>query len=174
MNKPLVINRARVADADEVALARYKALMKLDRSELDSAAEEQAQLYMEVSEKHVDAVSVRDKAKSDLALIDAELAIAVRRNHERKQSEGAVYDEVITNPKHRAAAADYERKRHIAEKWGALCGDFEMRSKMIQQLTQQFSTGYFSINRSGSSAHKARTTLAGDGREALHNHRTKQ
>lgn len=171
MNRPIVAPRVRLTSEEASAFTRYRGLIALDRNDLDTAAEQQAQLYMEVSDHHVDAVSARDKAKSDLALVDAELALAVRRSQEKKMSEGAVYDEVIIHPKHRAAAADYEAKRHTAEKWGALRDDFEMRSKMIQQLTQQFSTGYFSISRSGSSTHAVRRTLAADGREALHDAR---
>lgn len=170
MQRPLVTHPG---TAQVKGFESYREQLQLDRNDLDRAAEDQAHLFMEVSNNHVAAVSERDAAKSALALVDAGLAIEVRRKSATKLSEGAVYDQVITLAKHQQAAADYDQKSRLAAEWGTMRDAFEMRSKMIQQLTQQFATGYFSTSRVTATPHIARTARAAEGREEMHNARTR-
>lgn len=172
MNKPIILRGAKAEKNTEIELTRYRALLKLDRNDLDRAAEQQSDLYMQVSDNHIEAVSARDEAKNQLALVDSELANTVRSKYERKLAEGAVYDEVIITPKHKATTAEYEQKKRLADQWGALRAAFEMRSKMIREMTQQFSSGYFSVGRVSGTPHIVRAAAAEEGRAGLHNARS--
>ncbi len=173
MPKPLIQTRRvtvpqRITDPE---LERYRALIKLDRHALDTAAEEQAQLFLDVCDKHTLAVSVRDEAKETLARVDAQLASEVRlRKTETKMTEGAIYDQVVQSQKHQEVTTDYEHKRRDADFWGNLRAAFEQRAKMIRELTGQYSAGYFTVQ---SGVH-ARRAGAQEGREALHEARNKK
>lgn len=168
MNKPIVLRAGKAERSEDAELARYRVLLKLDRNDLDRAAEQQSDLYLQVSDRHVAAVSTRDEAKNQLALVDAELAASIRSKQEKRLAEGAIYDEVIVTAKHKLAAADYEQKKRTTDQWGALRAAYEMRSKMIRELTQQFATGYFTIGRVAGTPHTVHAAGATEGREALH------
>lgn len=156
--------------AAEAELARYRELIKLDRHALDTAAEEQAQLFLDACDKQTQAMSLRDEAKENLTRIDAETASAIRqRKTDTKLTEGAIYDQVVQSPKHAAATADYELKRRTADYWGNLRAAFDQRAKMIRELTGQYSAGYFTVQ----SGVSARRIGASEGREALHAARTR-
>jgi len=154
----------------ELELGRYRDKIKLDRHALDTAAEEQAQVFLDVCDHHTRAVSIRDEAKESLARTDAELASEIRqRKSETKMTEGAIYDQVVQHKKHQDATSGYERKRRDADYWGNLRSAFDQRAKMIRELTGQYSAGYFTVQ----SAVSARRGAGADqGRVALHNARS--
>lgn len=152
----------------EAELTRYRELIKLDRHALDTAAEEQAQIFLDVCDKHTLAMSVRDEAEETLTRTDATVSSDIRiRSAENKLTEAAIKEKVIQNKDHAKAWSDYEYKRRIANSWGNLRVSFEQRAKMIRELTGQYSAGYFTVQ----SGVGARRAAAPAGREALHNAR---
>lgn len=156
-----MINSAPKADPE---LERYRALIKLDRHALDSAAEEQAQLFLDICDHHTRALSLRDEAKESLARTDAEVASGIRRQAKAKLTEGAIYDQVVQSLQHIKATTEYERKRRDTDFWGNLRSAFDQRAKMIRELTGQYSAGYFTVQ----SSVQARRSGAQTGRDALH------
>ena len=150
-------------------LARYRELIKLDRHALDTAAEEQAQLFLDVCDKHTQAISLRDEAKEALEHTDAEISSKIRLEAlDKKPTESAIKEQVIQSTRHAAANVDYEYKKRTADFWGNLRAAFDQRAKMIRELTGQYSAGYFTVQ----SSVQARKNGVHTGREAMHAART--
>ena len=169
----LPIRSRTTAQGSSSALAEldfYKKKIVIDRHALDICAEEQSQHFLDICDKHTEAISLRDAAKEDLAVIDAELASKQRKSSaEKRMSEGAIYDLVVQDPKHKAAWQRYEDRKHIADRWGNLRFSFEQRAKMIRELTSQFSSGYFTVTTAVRAGNRA---AAKTGEDAMHEARS--
>lgn len=132
-----------LADVDYPKLA---AKIKLDKQRLDLATEEQAEVFLEIGERHAQAVSVRDLAKDTVTRVDAELArdkrIAAAKAGE-KITEKITDDYVCLHEKHAAAVAAYADARRAEMKWSALRDAFDQRMRMIRELVGLYAAGYW-------------------------------
>lgn len=153
------------ASYDSYSLRRYRDRVKIDKHALDQACEEHPELYREVAERHEMCVSMRDEAKDALARLDSKIAIELRGAGKMTQPE--VYDKVITDPRHDLESKRYTELSQLAGQWKVLVASLEARSRMLGYLTQQFSSGYFTVSTASAAGHRQRMVDGAAGRAAL-------
>lgn len=154
-------------DGDLATLLRSK--VRINRNALDTAVEEQPELFRQAAEGHVQAVNQRDGAKDNLLRIDAQIALELRdgKFKDQKVTEGRINDEVLGDQRHLDAYADWAKKKTAADEWGALREAFDMRGKMLRELVGLYSTGYFGAATGNSARETYTNERAQQGREAL-------
>jgi hypothetical protein len=148
----------------------FSARIKLDRNALDVAAEEQAQIFLEVANRHVMAVSRRDEAKDDLAHIDAQIARDFRAKCEEdkiRATEALVTDHILQHQSHISAAATLRLHRIEADQWGALREAFDQRMRMIKELVGLYASGYYSEGGTIGPRNAIRDAIAENARQRL-------
>jgi hypothetical protein len=119
--------------------------LQIDRGTLDEDMLQQPFLYMQVAEALVEAMSIRDAKKEELARVDAELAEEYRQNapKDERPSDKKVTDRVLRDPRHIAAFSDYAKAVKEAQLIAALKEAFDQRGKMLRELGNLFVAGYF-------------------------------
>lgn len=144
--------------------------IQLDRDALDIAAEEQAQVFQEVGERHVKTVSLRDEARDALARMDSALARDHRARLEREQkkaTEGIVNDYVLLDSRHQEMTEELGRLKRAADLWGTLREAFEHRRRMISELVGLYASNYYAGAGTARPRNAVRDALAERGRAAL-------
>jgi len=130
-------------DAD---YTEFRQRILIEKNKLDSAAEEQARIFLEVCERHVHAVSVRDAAKDELGRSDA---INARTERARliaageKSTEAIINDFVLLHPEHERMVATISAATAAADRWYALRTAFDHRMRMIRELVSLYASGYW-------------------------------
>lgn len=156
--------RARMGDArdDEnetrfTQLDTYKSLLRIDKRDLDTELEVQAETFFKVSEKCAECISLRDQAKTELEKITAEIDVDIRRNppDDKKLSETQILNLVKTDPEYLHYQGKYFDLRLLASKWEALKEAFVQRSYALKDLSNLYTSGYWTDASTGSakSAH---------------------
>src|SRR6184192_378855 len=90
--------RVKTADQPISKLERYRALLALDRDDLDSAVADQPELFNKVADAHTLAVAERDALDLDLERMQAKVAGVYRQqaaDNQEKMTEGALKEKVI-------------------------------------------------------------------------------
>ena len=121
----------------DIALAEYRARLRIDRTDLDGCLMEQPELYYHVSEAHALAVAARDRAK-----LDYEESVA--KHDDKVRSRAAEEGERMTDTRtaHRVSLVSevqaLHRKWLVArarvEELLALKEAFQQRSFMLKEL----------------------------------------
>lgn len=159
-----------VESGTERGLAHYRSMIKLDRHSLDLAAEEQPQLFLDVAEQQVQAISRRDQAKDELLRADAKLGRKVREEMVAKggkPTEGAVADYVLKEEEHLTAADKVAKLNLEVDEWSALRSALEHRKSMIRELATLYAAGYYTAGIADGARSRTRDKDAGEAREAL-------
>lgn len=149
-------------------IAFYRDKVKIDRHALDVAAEEHPQLFLEILEKHVQAVSRQAQAQDEMVRLDSGLARKVREElvaKGTKTTEGMIADFVLVDPEHVAASAKVAAAKIEVDEWAALKSAFEHRKSMIRELAQLYFAGYYSTT--GGAKSKTRDADAAVNRERI-------
>jgi len=118
----------------------------LDRNRLDDAALNQPQLYWEVSEAYVLAVSERDSLDAKLKQVKAERSLAIRSEAVaagEKLTEAAVAAKLEMDPDILKATREYLDQCTDASLLQVMKESFSQRAYMIQELGNQFRSNYF-------------------------------
>jgi hypothetical protein len=168
--KPNQANPGITPDAPTSDYEIFAARIKLDRNALDVAAEEQAQIFLEVAQQHVLACSRRDEAKDDIARIDASLARDFRAQCEEQKiraTEALISDHVLQHQSHISAAATLRLHRIEADQWGALREAFDQRMRMIKELVGLYASGYYSEGGTIGPRNAIRDAIAENARQKL-------
>lgn len=153
---------------EEFALMRNK--LRIDRNTLDEDMIEQAVYYLDACEAHVQAVSERDAAKENLAVVDARIAQRLRTDWSKKGekfNETMVGDAVQTDAEHIKAFEHHSHMIKRASFVGALKDSFDQRSKMLRELSTLFVAGYFSRATGRATQRDVDQGKAAAGREAM-------
>ena len=127
-------------------LNEYREYLKIDRTDLESALLQQADLWFRVAEEHAKAVSIRDQAYENIKQTDAKLNKEIRSEYEAegvRVTESAINAAVLTHPEHVEAVETYLEAKQRADKLAALKDSFQQRSYMLRELTQMFLHGHF-------------------------------
>ena len=152
---PLI--KARNDAKETTLLAQFRARVKLDRHALDLAAEEQPQLFMDVADAHVFAVSRHDAARDELLRVDAKLGRQTRADMEKegtKPTEGKIADVVLGHAEHLTAADKMAKAKIEADEWSALRSALEHRKSMIRELATLYAAGYYTAGAAGGASRK--------------------
>jgi hypothetical protein len=147
-----------------------RARIKIDRDALDKSVEEQAQVFLEVCDRHVHALSLRDEARDALSRKDAEIAREVRQNGEKSGSrvtEANVNDSVMLHPDHIRLSAILAEIKKQSDLWGVLRDAFDQRMRMIRELVNLYAVGYYGSVGTVGPRNTVRDSLAATARTKL-------
>lgn len=116
---------------------RLKQRLVIDQDALSECLIEQPQLYYEVTNAHVRAVSLRDAAKLELEEIHARLDKAIRADADAAQTkitEARIQQEIHLDPKYQAKRKQLLELSERADRLQALRDAYSQRSFMLREL----------------------------------------
>lgn len=165
MIRPRTLSQKEPSDYDML-----RARIKIDRDALDKSVEEQAQVFLEVCDKHVHALSRRDEARDKLARRDAEIARDTRQKGEKsgaRITEANVNDSVMLHPDHIMISAELAELKKQSDLWGVLRDAFDQRMRMIRELVNLYAMGYYGSAGTVAPRNTVRDSLAATARIKL-------
>ena len=137
----------------------YNKDLEIDFNRLDENWRDQSSNYMDWSQKWVNAVTKRDRAKEGLDVVKAELDREIRnREHKTKLTEAAINAVIITHENYRVAFELLTQANEDVNLLASAKSAFEHRKKALEGLTQLFVNGYWSEPR-----------ISGDFKEKVYN-----
>ena len=148
--------------------------IKIDRDALDKSVEEQAQVFLEVCDRHVNALSLRDEARDKLARHDAQIALETRQKAEREKTritEAVVNDSVMLHPDHIRLSTELLEIKKRADLWGVLRDAFDQRMRMIRELVNLYAIGYYGATGAVTPRNVVRDSLAATAKAKLNEDR---
>ena len=123
----------------------YNKDLEIDFSRLDENWRDHSKNYMEWSERWVNAVADRDRAKEGLDVVKAELDQEIRnREYNKKPTEAAISSMILTHRNYRSA---YELLTKATEKVNLLMSAklaFEHHKAALEGVTKLWLNGYWS------------------------------
>lgn len=150
-------------DASASVFARLRANIAIDKDNLDTNVAEQPELYLEISEQYSLATSRRDKARSNVARTDSELAFSLRPQLAKagiKDTKDNMSDAILLHERHIAAQQEMDTAQRVVDQWGDLKYSFEQRMRMLREMVQLFATSYFTTRSMGSTREENRNVTA--------------
>lgn len=126
-----------------------KALLTINRHQLDDELIQQSQVFYEVSERVAHFTSERDAYKDDLATVDAALGLQFRENARVQQvkiTEALVQEYILTAETHVTAVKSLLAARQQVDEAQALREAFLQRSFMLRDLVSLQVSGYTMSN----------------------------
>ena len=148
--------------------------IKIDRDALDKSVEEQAQVFLEVCDRHVNALSLRDEARDKLSRRDAEIARETRQKGEKggtRVTEAMVNDTVMLSADHIKFSTELAELKKQSDLWGVLRDAFDQRMRMIRELVNLYAMGYFGAASAIGPRNTVRDSLAETARARLDENR---
>lgn len=142
--------RAALQRAEPLEDPEYKRLaarIKIDRNNLDAAAIEQSEVFLDICEHHALSISKRDAAKEALSTVDAEVArdkrIDCTKKGEKQPTKDAMDEYVVLHERHTNAQAALANAQREERRWGILRDSFDQRMRMIRELVGLYASGYW-------------------------------
>lgn len=132
------------ATTDDYRSMRTRVL--IDKGQLDRCVEEQPQVFLEISERATDAVSVLDGHKMVIDRRKAELAREYRRTQAQageKHTDSMVTDYLLTHPEISRLNEQLAEFQKAVDNWENLKKSFEHRRSMLKELTALYVSGYW-------------------------------
>ncbi len=169
------LHEAPIADAVPFIPERYLALkdrIQIDRDKLDLAVVEQADLYMDIADQHVLAVSRRDGVKEELARYDAGTASSLRAAaKDGKITEGTIKELILLDEGRKPLSTRYEGFKFEADLWSALRDAAEQRMRMLRELVSLYQVGYYTDKVAHGVSREGRDRLSASAKDQLHENR---
>jgi hypothetical protein len=121
----------------------------IDPNNLDEMLMGHPMLFWAVSEQYVLAASLRDAAKEEISVIDAEMNSDIRKEIEEagdKVTEKLVESHVLINPLHQEAVQKHRDAKTKADLWNALKDSFSSRNYMLREMASLLVSNYYSVD----------------------------
>ena len=127
-------------------MSEYNQDLKIDFAQLDINWRDHSANYMKWSEKWVNAVSERDRAKEAVDVLKAELNIKYRKKLDdgKKPTEGAITAAVLSDNVYKEQQQNLLDTNERVNLLATTKTAFEHRKKALEGLTQLWLGGYFS------------------------------
>jgi len=125
--------------------------LTIDRNALDDMLMQQPTMLLQASEAYANAMALRDKTKADLARLDADMSMQIRKSPvawlgDAKMSEKAIDAAIVSHEVRAASEALYLQAKADAEKALALKDSVHQRGYMLRDLVSLHSMGYWANN----------------------------
>jgi len=137
--------------------------LKINRDALDQELIEQPQLFWQVSERYLWAVSIRDARKEELEQTRARISLDIRSVSAKageKTTEAGILALVQTDSRALEVKEAYTKAVEEAARWAALKEAFSQRAYILRDLASLYVAGYFGeISVRSGGASDARTLL---------------
>lgn len=144
--------------------------LKIDRHNLEVAAQEQPELFYRVSKSYEMAISERDGAEQNVKTAEAEVDREIRKkaaNSEEKTTETQIKSQVRIHPKVKAAEDEYLRLKEECGLLQALKDAFKQRGYAIGQLVELYLGNYYSEIKKDAGDSDRKKMRGRQGREAM-------
>lgn len=133
----------------------FKKDLKLDQYDLVQCALEQPELFAHWADKWADAVRTRDNLKDNLALVRGQCDQEIRESPsefgwaklEKSPTEAFISSAVVTHKDYVKANEEFQDAQHNVNVMMVAKEAFEQRRKMIEVLTQLYTSSYYSGNK---------------------------
>jgi hypothetical protein len=122
----------------------YNKDLEIDFHRLDENWRDHSMNYMQWSEKWVNAVAARDRAKEQLDLIKAELDQKIRFEAKTKLTESAISSMITTHSDYQTAAERLHACNEEVNLYVMAKSAFEHRKVALEGLTKLWVSGYWS------------------------------
>jgi hypothetical protein len=162
------VPKTRDSDETKSLLDDLRDGLRIDKNDLDNALMDQPDAYWRVSEAYVMACSRRDEMKYDIEQASAELDKQFRREAEKsdeKLTEKSLTAQIETSPKIITLRKEYAQMRLKADLLSAMKESYADRSKALRELSQLYSSNYFTVNTGSRARDEAGDRRVGDIRE---------
>ena len=120
----------------------YRDRLRIDQNDLDKEVAQQPFIFMEVSERHVLAISRRDQLKDAMDMAAASLTLKLR-NSEDKYTVAEIAATVATSPVCMKARSAYMAAADIVQQLYVVKESFAQRGYMLRELCNLYSAGYW-------------------------------
>jgi hypothetical protein len=132
-------------NASEDALAELSEKIKIDQDNLDVELVTQTNDYYHASRGHALAVSLRDQAKNNLDVAEAELYLMFRREagDRVKLTEAQLDATVKSNEIRQEYFTKYLETKLLADKWLSLRDSFIQKGHALRELAELYKLNYF-------------------------------
>lgn len=128
--------------------SKYKDDILIDEHNLEGEWEAQSGLYMKWAEEHANAIFERDKKKVNLDIVYSKEDERVRNDAESENirlTEAMIKARVLQSPKYSRAMDEYLEATKTANIMQAAKESMHSRRKALENLTQLFLGGYYSV-----------------------------
>lgn len=129
-----------------MTIEQLKALLAINKNELDTEISNQPSLFYEVAEACVSAMAERDARKEELATVDAELdgkARVTLSQREERVTEAMVKNAVQSHKDHEQAFEAYMEAKTKSDLFSAMKDSFGQRGYMLRDMVQLYVASYF-------------------------------
>lgn len=129
--------------------APRKLVLKIDKYALDEECEKLPDDYGHWGEQLAAAKNRVAKAKAELELTEAELTLAIRKNHaafgfSSRPSDKLVEAKVITEQAYQLALTEYNEARHEQDQYEVAVKGLDHKRPLVEQLSFLHNGSYFS------------------------------
>lgn len=147
-----------------------RSALQINKNELDDEISRQSVVFQEVCEAQARAVSIRDEFKTSCeeqyAISSSKIRIKLEKSGERF-TEAQIKESVATDKEYLDATADYLEAKKIADLLGGLRDAYDMRGKMLRELSHLFVSGYWSSVQIKGAASDSKNAAASLAKEAM-------
>lgn len=130
-------------------LRDFQALLPIRKHRLDEELELQGEVLYRIGERKAAANSVMQRAKDDLASVEAEVYTRAR-DSVTKITVQELQGIVQRDPKRRAAWLDYVEAREVFERWESLYESWRSRGFALKALGELYISSYYTTESVGS------------------------
>lgn len=146
----------------------FEPLLQIDKFALDEAIEKHPDVYHRISEAYALAISLRDEAKSNLADVEADVELTIRKHYEGKRvTEKEVAARVVTHKDVREAKERLHKLNRRVGRWSALDKGFVARGHALRELVNLYTNDYYASSGEVRSGGRMRDMQADVARRAM-------
>lgn len=130
----------------EISLAEARSKLFINRHALEIGLSEQPELFAQVSYMAALYASLRDQAKNNVSVVEAETASLIRQQFMdtgEKVTEAAIKEELAQHSATKKANKNYLSVKKEADIWQAMKDSYDQRGKMIRELVHLYISGYY-------------------------------
>lgn len=162
MRKNQASEPVRLDDDTKDLLTYYTQALRLDKHDLDGCCISQPELFERVSSDLAFRMSFRDRAKRNLADLEASVDVEVRQESAKKLTEREIASMVRVDPRIREANTVLISCNYVVGRLQALKEAFEHRRAMIKELVTLHQLGYWGETSGRADAREASERKADD------------
>lgn len=144
-----------VSESEKLNRYHFEQKLQIDRNDLDSVVIEHCNLFRQVGEEHVLAVSRRDEVEDEMKKvasdIDAEIREAAEESEKKKPNETAIKNMIAAHDKMVDMKQRYADAKREADLWGVLKESYHARRYMIALCVELHNSGYYTPTSMGQS-----------------------
>jgi hypothetical protein len=151
-------------NATQEALDELAQRVRIDQSELDVEFVTQTNDYYHAATGYAMAISLRDQAKNDLEVTEADLYLQYRRQAVERPTETQLNSHVKTHELRQEYFDKWLSAKQLADRWMALRDSFTQKGHALRELAELYKLNYF--------GERSTSTASADAEQRIRNRAT--